>query len=149
MSKLAGAPCWIELFTTDPERSQHFYAQLFGWTTKHMGEEYGGYSNFLADGEMVGGCMRNDGSTPAPDAWTVYLETADAGAVGKAATAHGGAIVAPAMQVMELGSMVVVADPGSAAVGGGSPAPTPASVPSTAPALPRGSSCTPATTRPR
>ena len=26
-----GAPCWLELTTSDPARSQEFYSALFGW----------------------------------------------------------------------------------------------------------------------
>src|SRR5262245_13040654 len=42
----AGAPCWIELSTSDPERTQPFYNDLFGWTCDAAGDEYGGYFNF-------------------------------------------------------------------------------------------------------
>ena len=38
----AGAPCWIELFTSDPEKTQLFSGELFGWTAEEAGEEYGG-----------------------------------------------------------------------------------------------------------
>ncbi len=62
----AGAPCWIELFTSDPEKTQLFYGELFGWTAEEAGEEYGGYVNFSKDGLMVAGCMRNDGHSGCP-----------------------------------------------------------------------------------
>ena len=26
-----GAPCWIDLFTTDPDKSAAFYGDLLGW----------------------------------------------------------------------------------------------------------------------
>ena len=42
----AGAPCWIDLMTSDPERSTAFYQALFGWTSESAGEEFGGYINF-------------------------------------------------------------------------------------------------------
>lgn len=28
---LPGQPCWIELYTTEPEVSAEFYRELFGW----------------------------------------------------------------------------------------------------------------------
>ena len=31
-----GAPCWVDLFTSDPERTQAFYNELFGWTCETM-----------------------------------------------------------------------------------------------------------------
>ena len=56
-----GTPCWVELLTSDPARSQEFYGRLFGWTVEDPGADYGGYKNFQLKGERVAGCMRNDG----------------------------------------------------------------------------------------
>ena len=61
-----GAPCWIDLLTSDPDRSRSFYGQLFGWTSEDAGEQYGGYINFQKDGIQVAGCMRNDGQSGTP-----------------------------------------------------------------------------------
>ena len=41
-----GAPCWVDLFTSDPEKSRIFYSELFGWTVEDPGPDYGGYVNF-------------------------------------------------------------------------------------------------------
>jgi predicted enzyme related to lactoylglutathione lyase len=116
-----GAPCWIDLFTTDTEKSGAFYRDLFGWTAESAGEEYGGYINFSKDGARVAGCMRNDGQAGTPDAWSVYLATDNAKAVTDAAVEFGGQVVVPAMEVMELGSMAVLTDPGQAAIGAWQP----------------------------
>ena len=56
-----GAPCWIDLFSSDTERAKDFYGQLFGWTTMDPGPEYGGYFIFQKDGKAVAGCMGNSG----------------------------------------------------------------------------------------
>ena len=116
-----GAPCWIELFTSDTDKGRAFYGELFGWTSEQTGEEFGGYINFFKDGVPVGGCMRNDGSTGVPNLWSVYLATDDAQKVTDAAPAHGGEVIVPAMQVADLGSMAVVTDPGGASIGGWQP----------------------------
>ncbi|MDQ6614274.1 MAG: VOC family protein, partial [Actinomycetota bacterium] len=29
-----GAPCWVDLMTSDTERSRAFYCELFGWTAE-------------------------------------------------------------------------------------------------------------------
>src|SRR3954466_4223212 len=100
-----GAPCWVECFTSDPDKSRAFYGELFGWTSEAAGEEYGGYINFSKDGEKVAGCMGNDGQSGTPDVWSVYLATDDAKAVVDAAAAHGGQVIVPAMDVMQLGTM--------------------------------------------
>jgi len=112
-----GAPCWVDLFTSDPDRSRAFYGQLFGWTSEDTGEEFGGYVLFHKDGLPVAGCMRNDGQSGSPDLWSVYLASDDAKATVDAAAANGGQVLVPAMEVAELGSMAVVADAGQAAIG--------------------------------
>ena len=61
-----GAPCWVDLFTSDPERTQAFYSELFGWTCEDGRAEYGGYFNFSKDGVQVAGGMRNDGEPARP-----------------------------------------------------------------------------------
>ena len=61
-----GAPCWIDLFTTDPTTSRRFYGDLFGWSSEEGGPEYGGYFMFAKDGVPVAGGMRNDGSSGTP-----------------------------------------------------------------------------------
>jgi predicted enzyme related to lactoylglutathione lyase len=112
-----GAPCWVDLLTTDPDRSRDFYGRLFGWTVEDPGEDYGGYVNFLSQGIHVAGCMRNDGSAGVPDLWSVYLATDDAEATVARAVEHGGQVMVPAMDVMALGRMAVVVDVGGAVIG--------------------------------
>lgn len=112
-----GDPCWVELFTSDPERSIAFYSELLGWTAEQAGPEYGGYITFRKDGNAVAGGMRNDGSSGGPDQWTIYLASADAEATTAAATANGGRVVVPPMRVGELGTMAVLGDISGAGVG--------------------------------
>ncbi len=112
-----GAPCWIDVFTSDPDKSQAFYSQLFGWTAESAGEEFGGYFNFSKDGQPVAGGMKNDGQSGAPDGWSVYLATDSAQATADAAVANGGQIIVPVMEIMQLGNMAVLADVGEAAIG--------------------------------
>ncbi|HEX8803640.1 MAG TPA: VOC family protein, partial [Acidimicrobiales bacterium] len=117
-----GAPCWIEIMTSDQEGARAFYGDLFGWTSTEPQEEFGGYLNFAKDGRLVAGCM---GKTPdmadGPDVWSVYVATEDAKAVADAAAAHGGQVIAPPMQVADLGTMAVVADPAGAVIGAWQP----------------------------
>ena len=80
-----GAPCWIDLSTSDPDKSKAFYGELFGWTAEDAGEEYGGYINFSKDGLPVAGGMRNDGQSGIPDHWAVYLASRNA----QATVVHG------------------------------------------------------------
>lgn len=116
-----GAPCWIDLMTSDPHASRAFYGELFGWTSEEAGPEYGGYFNFSLDGLPVAGGMRNDGESGMPDLWSVYLATDDAAATVDAAIAAGGRVIVAAMDVGELGRMAVVTDAGGAAIGAWQP----------------------------
>jgi predicted enzyme related to lactoylglutathione lyase len=110
-----GAPCWVDLATSDTGRSRDFYCELFGWTADEPIEQLGGYFNFRKDGVLVGGCMAAQPGTP--DVWSVYLTTDDAEKTVDAAVADGGRVVVPPMPVAGLGTMAVVTDPGGAAVG--------------------------------
>jgi uncharacterized protein len=112
-----GAPCWVDLLTSDPDQTKAFYAELFGWTIDEAGPDYGGYFSFVKDGSLVAGAMGNSAESGLPDGWTVYLAVEDAKASAEAADRAGGQVVMPAMEVKELGSMAVVADAGHAGIG--------------------------------
>ncbi len=112
-----GAPCWIDLATSDTDRSRAFYEELFGWTSEDAGEDYGHYINFSRDGSRVAGAMANSGQMDMPDGWSVYLQAADVDEVAAAATTHGGQVLAPPMDVRELGRMTFLADAGGAGIG--------------------------------
>ena len=51
------------------------------------------------------------------DVWSVYLAVDDAAKSVEVAVANGATVIAPAMEVGDLGSMAVVADPSGAAIG--------------------------------
>ena len=88
MTRPIGAPCWMDLLTSDTARAREFYGGLFGWTAGDAAEEFGGYFMFFADGAPVAGCMPKVPGVPGmegPDSWGVYLSSADAkGTVDKA-----------------------------------------------------------------
>lgn len=112
-----GAPCWVDLTTSDTGRSREFYSQLFGWTADEPNEQFGGYFNFSKDGARVGGCMGAMESTPVSDVWSVYLATDDARKTVEAAGGNGAQVHVPPMDVGDLGTMAVLSDPSGAAIG--------------------------------
>jgi uncharacterized protein len=116
-----GAPCWIELFSSDKAKAEAFYGAIFGWKAEHLGEEFGHYSNFSIGDNKIAGCMNNDGSTGAPDSWFIYLATNDINAAAEAVSTSGGQVIVPPMPVMDLGSMSVIADPSGAGIGAWQP----------------------------
>jgi predicted enzyme related to lactoylglutathione lyase len=119
---LIGAPCWIDLYTSDPDRSRAFYGELFGWASAATGPEYGGYINFTKDGLAVAGAMHNDGQSGTPDLWSIYLATDDAKKTIDTAANAGGQVIVPPMDVGELGTMALLTDVGGAAIGAWKPA---------------------------
>lgn len=112
-----GAPVWTDLATSNLAGAQDFYRTLFGWEYETPGPDYGGYINARRDGRYVGGLMSSDPEWNAPDAWTVYLHTADIGATIAAAVAAGATNCIPAMEVPEKGWMAMLTDPTGAFFG--------------------------------
>lgn len=110
-----GAPCWVDLMTSDTDRSRAFYCELFGWTAEEPAEEFGGYFSYLKDGIRVAGCM--PAQPEMPDVWSVYLATDDANKTVDAATANGAHVIVAPMQVGDVGTMAFLSDPGGAAIG--------------------------------
>src|SRR5665213_3597414 len=107
----AGTPCWVDLLSSDIDKSKTFYGELFGWSSEDAGEAYGGYVTFLSDGRAVGGATANATDSGHPDVWGTYISTEDIDATAAAVTAAGGKILAPPMRVGDLGSMALVMDP--------------------------------------
>jgi uncharacterized protein len=118
---VVGAPCWIDLYSSDTDAAKTFYGKLFGWTPEEAPPEFGGYFTFLKDGKHVGGCMLNDGSQNAPDSWTVHLMTDDIERTAKDARANGGQVYVEPMDVGDNGRFAVIGDPGQAGVGAWEP----------------------------
>ena len=111
-----GAPIWIDLMTSDRDRSIAFYTELFGWTSDEPNAEFGGYSNFRLAGEEVAGLMSAEPGAPS-DMWSVYLATPDAAATVDAARSAGATVMVDPMAVGDLGTMAVIVDPGGAVIG--------------------------------
>ncbi|OIH85074.1 glyoxalase [Arthrobacter sp. UCD-GKA] len=113
-----GSPCWIDLLTSNPEKSKEFYNALFGWTYETGDQEkYGGYVTASKDEAMVAGIMKNDGTSGSPDTWTTYLRVDDIDAAAKSAAEHGGQVYLPPMEVPDQGKMAMFGDASGAAVG--------------------------------
>lgn len=112
-----GAPCWIDLQTSDLDRARTFYGEVFGWTADEPNPEFGNYVNFRKDGVLVAGLMRADEQAPVSDVWSVYLATDDAEKTTELATAAGAQVIVPPMTVGDMGTMGFVVDPTGAAVG--------------------------------
>ena len=112
-----GAPCWIDLTTSDPSRATAFYGEIFGWDTVDAGPGFGGYINCFRGGLPVAGMMQNEAGSGYPDGWSTYLATPDAAATTTAAQAGGAQVLVEPMQVGTQGTMAVYTDPSGAMIG--------------------------------
>lgn len=112
-----GAPCWVELMTSDVEKSRAFYAAVFGWESEDPNPDFGGYFNFNKGGVRVAGGMQSQPGQPVTDTWNVYLASDDAQKTVEAAATAGAQVIVPASEVMDLGVMAVVIDPSGATTG--------------------------------
>ncbi len=116
-----GAPCWIDLYSSDTDKAIDFYGALLGWKAEPADERFGGYFTFTKDGKHVAGCMANDGSTGYPDAWGVHLMTDDIKRTAEAVAAHGGTVEMEPMEVADNGSFAMIRDPGGSVIGAWEP----------------------------
>ena len=110
--KTPGAFSWSELTTTDPAAAAKFYGSLFGWTMKDMGQAMGGYLVANVGEVGVGGIMgMPPGAPPMPPHWGCYVTVADVDQALAKATALGGKVCVPPMDIPGVGRMAVLQDP--------------------------------------
>lgn len=112
-----GAPCWVDLWTSDVEGSGRFYGRLFGWEQQEQNPGFGGYFQFHRDGVPVAGGMGDMGDMKATNSWKIYFATDDAETSAKKVEAGGGTVAVPPMAVADLGVQLVLADPTGGAFG--------------------------------
>lgn len=118
-----GAPCWIELATSDADRARTFYTELFGWSAEEPVPDFANYFNFRQNDVRVAGAWPfQPGGAGQADTWAIYLASDDAAKTVELATAHGAHVVAEAMAVADLGTMAVLIDPTGAGIGVWQPA---------------------------
>jgi uncharacterized protein len=116
--ELPGAPCWIDLMSSDAQRASSFYTELFGWTADvSVDPQYGGYTVMTtADAPVAGVGQAPEGAAFA-NLWTTYLQTDDVDKTTASAVEAGAQIMMPATKVGDQGAMAVLADPAGAAIG--------------------------------
>jgi len=113
-----GTPSWVEHGTPDLDASIEFYGALFGWDVPESenAEQTGGYRLAMKGSNPAAGMMplMQEGQPPA---WTTYVSVDDAGATAAKVSEAGGTVIAEPMDVMDLGTMAVFADPTGAVFG--------------------------------
>lgn len=105
-----GRPCWVELYTRQPEVAAQFYRELFGWTIT-TGEEGGPMARPVSVGEhliasiedLADGVLESDG-------WLVTLQGFEMDRLAARVEAAGGQVVVGPIEVDEVMSYAVVRD---------------------------------------
>lgn len=128
MSDNHGAVWWSELMTRDFEKAKDYYARLCGWQFEAMPVDWANYAVASHRGKPVAGIMDMSGSEEMkdlPSHWFTYLAVDDVDAAAAETEKAGGRIVRAPFDVQGVGRIVIVQDPGGAAVGIMTPAETP------------------------
>ncbi len=113
-----GTPCWVDVTTTDLERTNAFYGELFGWQAEDLGADAGGYTMYTLNGKYVAaGSPPPPGGEASPPHWTTYLASDDADATAAKVQAAGGTVFLEPFDVFDSGRMLIAADPTGASFG--------------------------------
>jgi predicted enzyme related to lactoylglutathione lyase len=111
MGKL-GTFIWHDLMTTDFAASKLFYTKLFDWKLKEHPE----YTELTtAQGRDQGGMMAQDPSRGIPSHWIGYVLVENVDKTAARATEIGGKVLAPPMDIPNVGRFAVLQDPTGAA----------------------------------
>lgn len=109
-----GSLCWNELLSTNVDAAGKFYATTVGWKTEGMDMgPMGTYTLFSKDGTkdtQVAGMMAHP-MKGAPSAWIAYFATKDVDGSVKKVNELGGKVIAPAMDIPNIGRFAIVEDP--------------------------------------
>ncbi|KQB84586.1 VOC family protein [Corynebacterium oculi] len=109
-----GMPYWIDLNTSDPRRSEHFYSELLGWQFEQAGE----HGQLLArvQGLPVAGLLPQPEESTLPDTWVTSFLARDLDAQVGGVDKRGGRVLS-APQPAQVGRLAVLADASGALFG--------------------------------
>jgi uncharacterized protein len=109
-----GEFCWYELGTRDIKAAADFYTKLTGWgiVTQDMGD-MGQYYHFQLDAQDVAAGYQMGGPQfeGVPPHWGTYLWVDDVDATASKAAELGGKVLAPPMDIPNVGRMAFIQDP--------------------------------------
>lgn len=102
-------PYWIDLATSDPRKSAHFYEQVLGWEISAESQEENSYQMARLQGLPIAGLIPQPDEAPMPDTWVTYFLSKDIDGDCQRTENLGGRILA-APQPVQLGHMALLAD---------------------------------------
>jgi len=110
---------WNELTTHDPERAKTFYAAALGWSFEAFPMETGGTYWIVKMGDRaVGGIfdLRGQGCDDVPEGWLSYIAVDDVDARVTKAVELGAKVMRPAFDIPDIGRIIMLQEPGGAAI---------------------------------
>ncbi len=113
-----GRFCWYDLMTPDPDRAPDFYGPVVGWTTMPFEGSTEPYTMWVNGETPLGGVVKLPDEAVqggAPPHWLAYVSTPDAKATGAKAASLGGTVMME-MELDNVGTFAVLADPGGAVI---------------------------------
>ncbi|WNJ20513.1 VOC family protein [Pontibacter sp. G13] len=113
-----GVFCWAELATPNLDAVQPFYAQLFHWNPTPSPDPNGDPYTFCQSGEdtIAGMYAFQPGEAGQYPRWDSYIAVADAQHAVNVARVTGGTILTEPTEVMNMGTMAAIQDPGGAVI---------------------------------
>jgi predicted enzyme related to lactoylglutathione lyase len=108
---MTGAFVWFDYVTTEINKAQGFYGELFGWTVQEAPLPDGPYPLIASGGRTIGGYLKTPAGAPPSAHWLAHLGVADAQATAQQITSAGGKVLKAPFKIGEFGTMAVVADP--------------------------------------
>ena len=113
-----GTPCWVDLATADVDGGVAFYTAVLGWTDDEVPTDMGPPYHFMrVGGHAVAGLgPQPPEMSQAPALWTTYL-AGDADEIAGRVAGAGGEVMGQVMPIMDLGRILLLADPTGAVTG--------------------------------
>jgi predicted enzyme related to lactoylglutathione lyase len=105
-----GALSLNQLNTSDPDRAQSFYSDLFGWRIEQVSGTETPYWGIYRGERLNGGMMQLPPDSPAPSHWLVYFGSDDLDAAAGQIGSAGATVVVPPQEVPG-GRILVAQDP--------------------------------------
>ena len=101
-----GMPYWIDLTTSNPEKSAKFYREVLGWEVTAETDEY---RIGRMQGLPIGGFIPQPAASTMPDTWVTYFPAGNFEKECQRAEELGGRVLSGPEQV-ELGQMALLSD---------------------------------------
>lgn len=109
---------WMDVISSDIDRSLDYYTELFGWSSESLPLDHGeGYQVVRSDTVIVAGAEQVAVERDLDPVWTVMVESDDAPSLIKAAVAAGASETFALAPMLDLGRIAMLRDPWGATLG--------------------------------